>query len=91
MLPHGTAGARIRAPPLGEVSLVEALRPTLRADPRQVGAHVVGDIVGVAQPEEVTDLVQRGRLEVVAVPARQYDLGQQDGRRQDEHHLQRGE
>ena len=87
-LPQAAAAARVRAPPLGEVRLVEALRRVLRAHPREVGAQVVRDVVGVAEAEEVTDFVQRGRLEVVAVPARQYDLGEQDGRREHEHHLQ---
>ena len=58
-----------------------------RHDPIQVGAHVGGDVVGVAEAEEVADLVQGGGLEIVAVPARQHDLGEDDGRRDDQHHL----
>ena len=124
------AVGRVDAAAAGEVGLVDVRGLALRRHPRDVVAQVGGEVVGVAEAEEVSDLVERRRLEVVcvlghmmaqgthprvsssseltsagplgprggfephrgmkrhtAVPARQDDLEEDHGRRQDRHHL----
>ena len=65
------AVGRVDAAAAGEVGLVDVRGLALRRHPRDVVAQVGGEVVGVAEAEEVSDLVERRRLEVVCAQAHQ--------------------
>ena len=82
------AVGRVDAAAAGEVGLVDVRGLALRRHPRDVVAQVGGEVVGVAEAEEVSDLVERRRLEVVCAQAQDGTSGDRHtGQQQQQQHI----